>query len=266
LRQRAYRILEAVDNDPVARGINISLAILVSLNALAVILETVPSLEARWSRVFTWFEEVSVTIFLVEYVVRLWSCTVARDYSGAVSGRIRFAARPLSMVDAIAIAPALLPGEYFLDLRYVRVMRLVRMLRVFKFTRYTETVRTFARVVTEKRADLVLIGLFLGLLLVVASASMYFAEYDEQPDVFSSIPAAMWWAMQTLTTVGYGDIVPRTPWGKFLGTLIALLGIGFFALPAGILAAGFAEELQSRKEKEACPNCGHERGPRRSRG
>ncbi len=261
LKRRVHGVLEAVDEDPFSRAVNVGLALLVSLNALAVILETVPSIDDRWHGAFRWFEEVSVAIFLVEYLLRLWSCTVQPEYAGDVAGRLRFAARPMSIVDAVAIVPALFETGLFLDLRYVRVMRLVRLLRVFKFARYTETVRTFARVVSEKRMDLVLIGLFLGLLLVIASATMYFAEYDEQPDVFSSIPAAMWWAMQTLTTVGYGDIVPKTPLGKLLGTLIALVGIGFFALPAGILAAGFAEEIERSGGREApstCPNCGHD--------
>jgi len=270
LRKRVHGILEAIDDDPVSRWINLGLIVLVSLNALAVILETVPSIEAQWRDVFQWFEEASVVIFLFEYILRLWSCTVQPEYAGPVSGRLRFAARPMSVVDAVAIAPALFEVGLAFDLRYVRVMRLVRMLRVFKFARYTETVRTFARVLAEKRTDLVLIGLFLGLLLVIASATMYFAEYEAQPEVFSSIPAAMWWAMQTLTTVGYGDIVPQTPLGKFLGTLIALVGIGFFALPAGILAAGFAEEIERAARRgdgpDTCPNCGHELVERRSGG
>jgi voltage-gated potassium channel len=112
-------------------------------------------------------------------------------------------------------------------------------------------------VAKSRKSDLGLICLILVLLLVLASSSMYFVEHRKQPHVFSSIPASMWWGIETLTTVGYGDMVPVTPVGKMLGALIAVIGIGFFALPAGILAAAFAEELSRSHEKTgACPTCG----------
>jgi voltage-gated potassium channel len=116
----------------------------------------------------------------------------------------------------------------------------------------------FARVFRSRRDDLLLIAVLLLVLLVLSSSTMYFLENAAQPETFSSIPAAMWWAMATLTTVGYGDVIPATPLGKFVGAFIAVLGIGFFALPAGILAAAFAEELRRQKTSPAtaCPHCG----------
>lgn len=166
----------------------------------------------------------------------------------------------MALIDLMAIVPAYMPGDPFLDFRYARVIRLVRLVRTLKMVRYSRSVQTFSNVFRERRADLTLITLLLVVLLVVSASSMYFAEHTAQPQTFSSIPAAMWWAAVTLTTVGYGDIYPITPLGKFLGAVIALIGIGLFALPAGLLASGFAEELQKVRASSSkrCPHCNGE--------
>ena len=133
------------------------------------------------------------------------------------------------------------------------------MLRVLKFARYSRTLQTFGTVFQEKRTDIAVMTLFLVLIVVIASSLMYFVEHPAQPQQFASIPAAMWWSVTTLTTVGYGDIYPITPLGKLIGAIIALIGIGFFALPAGILAAAFADELAKQRVKQrTCRHCGKE--------
>jgi voltage-gated potassium channel len=257
-KQRVFRALEG-DQSRAGRIMGFALLNLILLNLFAVILETVPSLAAAYGGAFSAFERFSVAVFSVEYILRVWSCTSSARYKHAVWGRVRFALSPLALIDLAAIAPAYLPGDVFLDLRYARVVRLVRLLRVLKMARYSRTLRTFSNVVSAKAWDLGVIGFFLVVLLIVSSISMFFAEHQAQPDVFSSVPAAMWWGVVTLTTVGYGDIFPVTPLGKLIGALIALVGIGFFALPAGILAAGFAEEIhKGREEKRCCPHCGKE--------
>jgi voltage-gated potassium channel len=257
-KNRVYHALEVEEGDEgIDRAINLGLFTLIVVNVTAVVLETVPRFQQRFGLAFDVLEAVSVGIFTLEYLLRVWTCTEDARYRGAVGGRVWFVLSPLALIDFAAIVPAYLPGEVFLDLRYARIVRLIRMLRVLKMSRYSTTVRTFVRVADAKRGDLGLIAVFLLVLLVLASSSMYFVEHRAQPTVYSSIPAAMWWSIETLTTVGYGDMVPATPAGKFLGSLIALLGIGFFALPAGVLAAAFAEELtKTRSVKGACPHCG----------
>jgi voltage-gated potassium channel len=258
VKQRVYRIQEG-EQSRWGRVLGFVLLNLILLNLVAVILETVPALADQYGAAFAMFEAASVAIFTVEYLLRLWSCTSSPKYRHPVLGRIRFALTPLALVDLIAIAPAYVSGDVFLDLRYVRVVRLVRLLRVLKMARYSRTLRTFSNVVGARAWDLGLIGFFLVVLLIVASITMYFAEHEAQPAVFSSVPAAMWWGVVTLTTVGYGDIYPVTPLGKLFGSVIALIGIGFFALPAGLLAAGFAEEIhRERESKKCCPHCGKE--------
>ena len=260
VKQRVFRILEG-DQSREGRIVGLVLLNLILLNLAAVILETVPGLAAAYGSLFDAFEAVSVAIFSLEYALRVWSCTSSAKYRHPFFGRVRFVLSPLALVDLLAIVPAYMPGDVFFDLRYARVVRLVRLLRVLKMARYSRTLRTFSNVVTDKAWDLGVIGFFLAVLLIVASISMFFAEHQAQPEVFSSVPAAMWWAVVTLTTVGYGDIFPVTPVGKFIGAVIALIGIGFFALPASILSAGFIEEIhKGREAKKCCPHCGKQLG------
>jgi voltage-gated potassium channel len=253
-----YRILDPGSREtPVERAGNLFLGSLILLNVLAVIVETVEPIRERWAAEFVGFEAFSVAVFTIEYLLRLWTCPLDPRFGGTARGRLRFLLSPMALIDLLAIVPAYLPGDAFLDLRYARVVRVVRMLRALKMARYSRSVQTLSNVFRERRADLVLITVLLLVLLVVSASTIYFAEHAAQPRIFSSIPAAMWWAVVTLTTVGYGDIYPITPVGKFLGAIIALLGIGLFALPAGILASGFADELQRARKAvpQRCPHC-----------
>ena len=256
-----HRILDpGARETTIERAGNVFLGSLILLNVLAVIVETVESIRVRWASEFAAFESFSVAVFTLEYLLRLWTCTLDPRFEGSARGRLRFVLSPMAIIDLLAIVPAYLPGDSFLDLRYARVVRLVRLLRALKLARYSRSVQTLSNVFRERRADLVLTTVLLLVLLVVSASTMYFAEHAAQPGTFSSIPAAMWWAVVTLTTVGYGDVYPITPLGKILGAIIALLGIGLFALPAGILASGFADELQrARKEvSQRCPHCNGE--------
>jgi voltage-gated potassium channel len=257
LRRAAFRILDAEARDTaLERGANVAIGALILANVVAVILESVASIQARFAVLFAQFEALSIAVFSVEYVLRVWTCVERPRYRHPLWGRMRFLVSPMALIDLAAILPAYLPGDPSFDLRFARMIRLVRMLRVLKFARYSRTLQTFGAVFKEKRFDMALVLLFLGLLVVLASSAMYYVEHPAQPQAFSSIPAAMWWSVMTLTTVGYGDIYPITPLGKFLGAIIALIGIGFFALPAGILAAAFAEEVAQERKARVCPHCG----------
>lgn len=245
------------ENRP-SRFFNIGMLILISLNVIAVILATVNSIYLRHKVFFDAFEVFSVIVFTIEYVLRLWLCTSQRGFEPSVSGRIKFALQPLQLIDLIAILPFFLP-VVGLDLRFVRAVRLFRLFRLFKIGRYSQSLRTISNVLKSKKEEL-WITVFTGfILLIFASSLMYIVENNAQPDKFKSIPDAMWWGAATLTTVGYGDIYPVTILGKILGSIIAMLGIGLFALPAGIVASGFASEIQKNKrEKKICPHCGKE--------
>jgi voltage-gated potassium channel len=227
------------------RALDAALLSLIVLNVVAAIVGTVPGVEARFGRELAVFEAFSVLVFTVEYVVRLW---VARD-------RLRYVVSPMAVIDLLAVLPFYLP---FLgvDLRVARSFRLLRLFRLAKAARYVRAVRVFGGVVSSKREELVIAASVMVLLVICASSLMYYAEHEAQPQAFSSIPAAMWWSIATLTTVGYGDIYPVTPAGRLIGSVVAVLGIGFFALPTAILGAGFVEVVSQQKETPKCPHCG----------
>ncbi|HEX8394808.1 MAG TPA: ion transporter [Longimicrobium sp.] len=228
---------------------------LIAANVLAVVLHSVPELEARFGREFHAFEVFSVAVFAAEYLARLWSCVEDPHYRGALRGRLRFALRPLVLIDLLAVLPFLVMVAP-VDLRVLRAARLFRLVRLLKMGRYITALALFRTVLRQKREELVLSVAFMAVLLVVSSSIMYFVENGTQPDKFSSIPESMWWAVATLTTVGYGDVTPVTPLGRIAAGLISIVGIGRFALPTAVLGAGFVEAVQARREAPACPHCG----------
>jgi voltage-gated potassium channel len=254
-----YKALEAERDDRgFERLLNLALGSLIVANIASVVLETVEDIQREYTFAFAAFEAVSVAIFATEYLLRVWSCTANPRFGHPVWGRVRYMATPLAVVDLLAIGPSLIPGGT-LDLRFARAIRLLRLTRSLKFARYSESLRTLGRVVRSKRSELAVTA-FLGVvLLVCASCGIYFVEHAAQPKAFSSVPAAMWWSVVTLTTVGYGDVLPVTVPGKVLASVVAVLGIGLFALPTGILASGFSEELARRNRRATiCPHCSKE--------
>jgi voltage-gated potassium channel len=260
LKARVHNALEGTPfGGTASRVVAAFITTLIILNVLAVILATVEPVAARMHSAFHWFEVLSIAAFSVEYVLRVWSCTEQIQYAKPIVGRLKYATTSMALVDLLAVLPFYAPFLIRVDLRFLRALRLLRLTRLLKFGRYSESLKTVTRVIRAKKEQLSVAVFVVAIMLVVASSAMYYLEHDAQPKTFSSIPAAMWWGVVTLTTVGYGDIYPVTTLGKVIGAMIALLGVGLFALPAGILASGFAEELQShRVERKACPHCGKE--------
>lgn len=257
LRRRIWNLVEAApEGDRLSRAFDFAILTLIFLNVVAVIIDSVVSVRERWGVALDRFESISVAVFSIEYALRLWSCTTNPIYAHPITGRFRFALRPMSLIDLVAILPSYLAFVGF-DLRSLRVVRLMRILRVAKVGRYYTSLTLIRTVLRSKRKELVLSTMMMGLLLIVSATLLYSCENAAQPDVFSSIPATMWWAVATLTTVGYGDVYPVTLLGKMFASVIAILGIGMFALPTGILGAGFIEAIETNKQPEKyCPHCG----------
>jgi voltage-gated potassium channel len=198
----------------------------------------------------------SVAAFTLEYVLRLAACTADTRYRHPVAGRIRYALTPLLLLDLLSFLPCYFAGVA-VDLRFVRVLRLVRTVRTGKLARYSRALRTLGQVIAAKREELVVSVSLVLLVLFVAACLMYTAEGHVQPEAFPSIPAALWWTVVTLTSIGYGDVYPITPLGKGIAGCIAVLGMGLVALPTGILASGFIEQIQCARETPGqCPHCG----------
>lgn len=255
IKQYIYLLLENEENRlPLNRIFHISIMALIFFNVLFVILGTVDDLAEIYGAFFNAFEDISVIIFTIEYLMRLWSCTSNAEYRHPLIGRMKFAFSPMMLIDLFAILPFYIPLFIDSDFTILRVFRLLRIFCLFKLGRYSDSYRLISRVIISKKEHLIVSLALVFSLLIISSSLMYYIEKEAQPAVFSSIPATMWWGIVTLTTVGYGDAYPVTLAGKILSGAIALTGIGLFALPAGLLATGFTEELHNKKKKQrTCP-------------
>ena len=248
VRRRTYEVLEkAGGDDRLSAVVDIALIVVILANMAAVVLESFDGLYDRFQVWFHLLEVVSVALFTCELLLRLWTCDFLRPQSSRVGAVGRFLVSPIGLIDLLAILPFYLPFLIPVDLRVVRVLRLVRFLRLLKLTRYTRSVMTMGAVVRERRHELLVAVFLTVLLLMVASTLMYYLESQVQPEAFPNILSSMWWAVATLTTIGYGDVFPVTDWGRLLSGIIAILGIGLVALPTAIISSGFVEALARTK-------------------
>lgn len=218
---------------------------LIVLNVIAIVLESYKGLRVEYHHYFKIFEILSVTIFTIEYILRLWTS----------KKKLKFIFSTFGLIDLIAILPFYLPFLFVFDFRILRILRLFRMLRVFKLGRYSKSLKLISNVLKDTKAELSITIFVAFILLIFSSTLMYYVENDAQPENFASIGHSFWWAIATLTTVGYGDIYPITGLGKFLSAIIALIGIGFIALPTGIISSAFIDRIKKDKEHK-CPHCG----------
>jgi voltage-gated potassium channel len=263
-KEKCYEILEShALIFPAGRIVAGALTLLIFLNVIAAVIETDNGLFTNYGPSFDAFAMFSVGVFTIEYVLRVWVCTCNPRYSAPVTGRLRYMASPVAIIDLVVIAPFfLLP---FLT-GFPGIFKFIRFFRIFwivKLTHYSRSLKTFGRVFMAKKGDIFTAFFVMIVLLIISSSLMFFAERTAQPAKFSSVLASLWWGVETLTTIGYGDMVPVTPLGKLIGGTVMMMGVGLFALPAGIFASGFFEERNRQREircdeKTICPHCGKE--------
>ena len=247
LRKFVYDNLHDEENETLfSRCINYALIGLIIGNVIAVLLESVNQIYKDYQWYFDIFENISILIFFFFYILRFWSVVEKDPFDSEWHQRWKYITSGAAIIDLLAILPAYINFFVQIDLRFLRTLRLLRLL---KLTRYFVSLQILLRVIEREKGSFQAVIFILGIMIVMAAAGIYVVESRAQPEVFSSIPASMWWAVVTLTTVGYGDVTPITPAGRFLGALITILGVGLAALPAGILASGLASELEQRKQQ-----------------
>lgn len=245
-RRHLFKLLEMREESLLpGRVLNAALLLLILINVLAVILESVEAYRLRHATWFWYLEAGSVAVFTVEYVARVWVSVEDVRFGKGWRGRLRYASSPLALIDLLAILPFWLSMFFSID---TRILRVVRLLRVFKLSRHFSVLEVLGTVLRNESKTLVSAIFVMIVLVILASAGIYMVEREVQPQVFGNIPRAMWWATVTLTTVGYGDVVPVTIVGRLFGVLITVLGVGMAALPAGIIASGFTTELARRRD------------------
>lgn len=254
LRAAVFRVLEpGKDSGSLSRIVDMLLVTLIMASVIAVILESMADVSVKYAEVFFWFEAFTVSVFSVEYFLRVWTCVENPQYikgdGNPIVARLRFMGSFHAVVDLLAILPFYMIMFGLFGNADMRFLRAVRLLRVLKLTRYSPALNMLIATMAENGRNLAAAFSILLTVMLLAASGIYYFERDAQPEDFGSIPAAMWWAFATLTTVGYGDVTPITVGGKIFGACITVVGLGMVALPTGILASGFAEQLRQRSNR-----------------
>lgn len=247
-RKKVYDILEhGFDGSSTSRLFSGFIVLLIILNVSAIILESYKPIGEMYHQEFLLFNMFSVIVFTLEYFARIWVSVESphSDRSEPIKSRVKYSLSPVSLIDLLAIAPFYLSFIFAIDLRYLRMLR---MLRLLKLTHYFKGLRLFMDVLRKELPSIGAAIIIMSVLVLMSASVMYSVEHEAQPDVFDSIPSAIWWSVVTMTTVGYGDVIPITFLGKFISIFIMLLGVGIVALPAAMLAAKFGDELRARKQ------------------
>jgi voltage-gated potassium channel len=253
IKRKIYNYLNVIQEDKdLHKVFTYGMIVLILLNTFAVIIETVESIDEKYYSYLSIFEIFSVLIFAIEYLLRIWTITVTEKYRKPFTGRIRFMFTPLAIIDLLSILPFFMFAFFPFDLRFLRLFRMFRFMRLLKLGRYSHSLQLLSKVLKSKKEQLVMAFFIVSFSIIIAACFIYFAEHDAQPAKFSSIPASIYWAVMMITSIGLSDIYPITPFGHIIAMLVAVLGIGLFAIPIGIIAAGFYEETNKKK----CPFCG----------
>lgn len=249
VKRRIFKILNSNDeNDKLDVVVDRAILLLIILTTVSIVLESFKQLSERYAVFFRVFDVISVGIFTLEYILRIWTADLMYPGSNRFVARIRYMFSFMAIIDLIAILPFYLPF-LSLDLRFIRMVRAFRLFGIFKLSRYTKALSLISKVIKDTKHELMTTIFLLLFIVMVSSTMIYYLESEVQADKFPNIVASFWWAIATLTTVGYGDVFPITAAGKFLASIVAVSGIGFVALPTGIISTGFIEEVKSNREK-----------------
>ena len=264
LKKRVFEVIsKAESGDRLSHIFDGTIMSLIILSVVSIVLESYESIAARYIVVFRVFEDITVFVFTVEYLLRIWTADLL--YPEAKHPYFKYIRSFMAIVDLAAILPFFLPFVS-VDLRFlrmIRLLRLFRLLRVLKFGRYFEALNVVIKVIKRSAAQLIISIILCAFVMLFSAIIMYSVENPVQPEQFPNVISSLWWAICTLTTVGYGDVYPITHLGRFFAAVISLVGIGIIAIPTGIIAAGFSSVINERAEsrtedeKSYCPYCGH---------
>ena len=265
-RKRFFLLLERPSEIRTqGKFITILIFTIIAINIASSILETVQSLYDSFGGIFQTIEIASIIFFTIEYILRVWVCVEDDKYSDPMKGRLRYMAEFLSIIDLLAFAPAYIPFLITVNLRFLRLLRFFRLFRLFKMGHYSDAFDLMVKIF-EKKKEPLFITFIIGLIVLILSAvTMYLFENEAQPDKFPNAFTALYYSGITLASVGYGDIYPVTIIGKLIAAIMALLAVGLFVMPAGIIASAYYEELQiQRNPLIFCPECNQEFPKRQS--
>lgn len=251
IKKRVFEIISKAENgDHASQIFDYSIMALIALSILSIILESFANIYEKWHSVFQVFEIITVVVFTIEYILRVWTADLL--YPDAKHPRLKYIFSVMAIIDLLAILPFYVPF-ISADLRFLRMMRLFRLfrlLRVFKLGRYFEALQVIMKVIKTSGPQLVMSVALCFFVMLFSAIIMYTVENPVQPEQFPNVISSLWWAICTLTTVGYGDVYPITHIGRFFASVISLVGIGIIAIPTGIIAAGFNQVISKERKDE----------------
>lgn len=228
LKQKLKSVIED-SSTKFGRWFDLGIQAFIILSLLAFSIETLPDLHPSARNFFKFFEIITVVIFTIEYFLRLW----------VADKKLKFVFSFYGLIDLLAILPFYL--SFGIDLRSIRIFRLIRLFRIFKMFRFNQAIQHFSKAIRSIKEELILFFIISSFLLFLSSIGIYYFENTAQPDVFKSVFHSMWWAIATLTTVGYGDIYPITAGGKIFTSIMLLIGLGVIAVPTGLIASALTK-------------------------
>ena len=263
MKKRIFDIInKAETGDRASRVFDLGIMALIVLSVISIILQSFEDIAEKYDTLFSIFEAVTVAVFTIEYILRIWTADLL--FPDTKHPRLKYLISFMAIIDLLAILPFYLPfiSADLRFLRMIRLFRLFRLLRVFKFGRYFNALQMIVSVIRESASQLIISIVLCMFVMLFSAIVMYTVENPVQPDQFPNVIASLWWAICTLTTVGYGDVYPVTAIGRFFAAVISLVGIGIIAIPTGIIAAGFSSAIDKKPEnksdpKQYCPYCGH---------
>jgi voltage-gated potassium channel len=253
MKKRIFNILE---NDSSRENLlfEYTIVTLIILYVISIGLDTIKELKTEVLFALRIFEAFSIVIFSAEYLMRLYISDLTHPAKTRFRSYLRFIFSFFGLIDLMAILPFYIPFIIKADMRFLRMLRLIRFFRIFKLSRYNSTLQLIWDVIREKKSEFLMTFFISILMLLVSAFLMYFVESPVQPEKFRNIFSSLWWAVATLTPLGYGDVAPVTTTGKVISAIMAIIGIGLIALPTGIISAGFIEKISNgKKSKKIIP-------------
>jgi len=258
LQQKLYTLFEEPDTNRASFMVNTVIYILIIISILNLMLYSVEPIRVKYGFVLDMVRHIVMPIFIVEYILRMYASGSLTQYQG-ILGKIKYALTPYAIIDLLSILPYLLISTGF-NSSFIRSLRLLRIFRLFRVRKYAIFVQLMKKILNNIKEELIVLLFYTVVIIIILSFIIYEVEHEAQPEVFSNIFQTMWWAVATLTTVGYGDMYPVTAAGKIITTIITILGIGFIAIPGGLFASEFIASIDEEKKKKQnelkCLKCG----------
>jgi len=240
-----YLLLEKPYKHKYGVAVQILIYSVIIISTLSIFLETVKDLQ-KYNHIFALIEDITMFIFSIEFILRVVSSFSQVTYK-SLKSKISFFTNPFVIIDLIVLIPYYL-SMFGLDFGFLRVLRILRVFKLIRHTKYDEFDNIIIDIIKERKEQFIVVLVVSSILICIASPFMYYLEHEAQPDIFSSIPAALWWTVVTFTTVGYGDMFPITTLGKILATFITVLGITFYAIPGAIFTSSLLDKIQEKKK------------------